>query len=450
MHPPRMWRLRRVGPERGLRRTTLVALGLVSVLSGSGNSDGVDDSARFIRVRIVHPDGAPASGAEVGLKWRGPQGRHWAGHTTDGSGRGSVKVPHPGRYLLSVVSAPGIDGGWLHRSVYTGATHVDVGYQEQIPEITLVVPRAGSLRVELDRGTQPPPGEYGHNEIELKRYFSDRVLSSPRSVRRPKYERVEGQDNKYRLIYEGLPAGEYRVQTWSRYELTAVAADATVREGAQSVIAIAVGPPADPVELLWSGPAGPRGGVRYNINSYAGSGPPGVVHGLFDGTRASRVTRALAAGKYLLILWDLRLAMSIEVREGGGQKIPIEPPPDLLAPTGGRKLQVDVTVDEIPCAEFPVLVAPVREGPLNAGRWFRLQDTQSAGPHVLEGLQPGLYDVLLLDGGLGLRLGLASNPLVRRIELRDRDESVRFDLAGTASRGSDVVVAPAGSGREGK
>jgi hypothetical protein len=47
---------------------------------------------------------------------------------------------------------------------------------------------------------------------------------------------------------------------------------------------------------------------------------------------------------------------------------------------------------------------------------------------VFEGLEPGRYDVLVLDGALSLTLGLKPNPLVRRVEIRDKDESVRIDL----------------------
>jgi hypothetical protein len=35
---------------------------------------------------------------------------------------------------------------------------------------------------------------------------------------------------------------------------------------------------------------------------------------------------------------------------------------------------------------------------------------------VFRGLGPGVYDVLVLDGGFGLTLGLKTNPVVRRVE----------------------------------
>src|SRR5688572_12717954 len=174
----RSWPRRRFVRRTGGCFGVLGALTLVALAPGDGYPGEPPQGALVIPVRVVYTDGAQTQDAEIGLKWRGPQGRQWASHKTDATGHVDVRVRDPGRYLVCVVGAPGVDGHWLHRDVYTSATHVDVGYEARSKELTLVAPRPGNLRVELDRGALPPRKEgYGWNEIVVRRYFSDDVLS---------------------------------------------------------------------------------------------------------------------------------------------------------------------------------------------------------------------------------------------------------------------------------
>jgi hypothetical protein len=299
-------------------------------------------------------------------------------------------------------------------------------------ELTLVAPRPGSLRVELDRGALPAPREgLGWTEVSVLRYFSNDVVSHGHATQRPLHERSEGHENRYVFTFTGLPAGRYRVKTQVGGDCTSSFQDVTVSPAEQARVALSVGPPAEPVEFRWRGPMNERPhGQRFNVNSYARPGPRDVVHDVFRDSESSHITRRLAPGRYVLILWDLQLAMLVEITGVRSQVIAVEPPHDLLAPQGPRKLEVAVAIDEIPASDPLVLLAPVRERPLAAGQWFRIQNTQSASPHVFEGLEPGYYDVLALDGALSLTLGLDPNPLVRRVDVRQKEASVRFDLPG--------------------
>ncbi len=420
------------GWTQGLGRT-LGAATLLALAAGPGYPDAGGDVDLLVPVRVIYPDGAPTPDAEIGVRRTGPPaGRGVPTHKTDALGRANIRVREPGRYVVHVVGAPGLDGNWLHRGVYTSATHVEVAHESRVEELTLVAPRPGSLRVELDRGALPAPRDgLGWTEISVRRYFSDHVLSHGHSQARPRHERAEGHENRYIFTFTGLPAGRYRVKTQVSGDCTSSFQDVTVSPAEQAKVALAVGPPAEPVEFRWHGPINERPhGQRFNVNSFARPGPLDVVHDVFRDAESSHITRRLAPGRYVLILWDLNLAMFVEITGVRGQAIDVEPPRDFLAPRGPRKLEVAVAIDEIPANDLLVLLAPVRERPLESGQWFRIQDTQSTSPHMFEGLEPGSYDVLALDGALSLTLGLDPNPLVRRMDLRERDGSARFDLLG--------------------
>ncbi|MCA9317250.1 MAG: hypothetical protein KDB73_17310 [Planctomycetes bacterium] len=409
----------------------LIALALTSgvVPSPLGHAEDASTPGLSIPVVVTYADGAPVPRATVGVMWRETESRVHGQYKADAQGRVQVPARQPGLYHLYVLGAPGLDPGWLRRSVYTSLTPVEIGYDSPGEPVVLVAPKAGTLVVELDRGNLPPRDNMDLVGVSLKRFYPNGALSGAHDSRKPGIERLDPEGRRWRITYGRLPEGRYRAKTIERGGCTNSFVDALVSNGETTTVSLAVGPPAEPVQLDWSGPVVERTGkANFNVNCYAGSGSLDIDWGPFDGPSTSFVSRALRPGKYLLICWDLDLAMALAVPAASGSPIEVRPPEEFLHPSGEYSLTVELSLDGVPCREFPILVAPSRGRGLTEGDWFWMQDSQAPNPFVFRGLKPGVYDVMLPDGGFGLTVGFEPKVIVRRVKISDHDEAIRIDL----------------------
>ncbi len=387
-----------------------------------------------ILVRAIHRDGTAAFGSHVRLS-RLERGLFRQGGRpvpVDVNGIATFTELDPGRYRVALETAPAVERGWLrwganaaHGVSFAVAPDERIGHTAR-----LVVPRAGVLRVVVDRAGLATDERL---TVSVRRVYPNGQVRPRHDSAKAGNETQTATRHASIFVYRALPEGRYSVRVNVMERRTSTAATVAVHAGETNVARLAVGPPGVPVRITYDGPRVDAAGkaVRHVVWINPLDGSMDVMHGdgeqHFDTPQTVLTSRGGRPGPYVAILPRLQAARVTAVT-APEHHVHLAPPAFVHPVPGGATVRVTVAVGGDPITGAFLALAPAADRHLFDGEWMR---TRTGGGTTFEGVPPGDWDVLVIDRAWGQILGLPNSPTIHRIHIPPKRPGRNYQPAPT-------------------